>query len=760
MRNNRLLQIVVFLYLTVGLVYEQATPTFESSDEVWHYGMVRELAEGRGLPVQVVGRITPYRQEGSQTPIYYGVAALLTSWIDISDFDQRFVYNPFGQAGVPGTLVNANMMRHSAGEDFPWTGVTLAVHILRWFSLLLGIGTILLTQRIAELLFPGRRVLAWLAAAITAFNPMFLFISAAVNNDNALWLVSSLAICLVLYAVKMELSEGADETSSLQARLLIPKRLPWTLGVLLSLAIMVKLSGLVLAPVIALFFVWRVSRTRDWREFVRHGAIVSLSVVVLTGWWFIRNLNLYDELLGVRIMSAIVGVERPRPATVLDLLGEVQGWWFSLWGVFGAFSVLPGSWVYALYSSLTSLAVAGGAAFVIRSRTKSRSSYDQYIPHGFAFVFIGLTLAGIIYWTYTQYASQGRLVLGAIGPMSTFIAAGVLSLFGKRLEMLVAGIIALVLFCVALLIPFQYISPVYAPPQAQSEAELPANLRPVQAVFNDEIELIGYWSSDALHSPGDLIEVTLAWRARSPIAEDYNLALNIHGREFEPVAKLDTWPGGGLLPTAAWEPGAIYLDTYPMLLREGARTPSLLRLDIVFWKDELSNRLPISAADGSPLPSIILDVGRLAKDMPAALTPTLKDGSTLANGFKLQGFDLPVEVQAGEEVQLVLYWEATQRPTANYTVFLHLEDDFGETVAQADSPPLAGDWPTAAWEAGMTIVDAHILRIPAELSPGEYRLAIGLYDPESGARLPAFSSDGEEWRDWAIRSAALIITDE
>jgi len=183
-------------------------------------------------------------------------------------------------------------------------------------------------------------------------------------------------------------------------------------------------------------------------------------------------------------------------------------------------------------------------------------------------------------------------------------------------------------------------------------------------------------------------------------------------------------------------------------------------LDIVFWKDELSNRLPISTADGLPLPSIILDVGRLAENMPAAITPTLKDGSTLASGFNLQGLDLPVEVQAGEEVQLVLYREVTQRPTANYTVFLHLEDDSGATVAQADSPPLDGDWPTAAWEAGMTIVDAHILRIPAELSPGEYQLAIGLYDPESGARLPAFSSAGEEWRDWAIRSAALTVTDE
>ena len=481
---------------------------------------------------------------------------------------------------------------------------------------------------------------------------------------------------------------------------------------------------------------------------------------MLTGWWFIRNLILYDELLGVGIMSAILGGERPRPATVLDLLGEVQGWWFSLWGVFGAFSVLPGRWVYGLYSSLTSLAVAGGAAFVLRSRTKARASYDQYIPHGFAVVFIGLTLVGIIYWTYTQYASQGRLVLGAIGPLSTFLAAGVLSLFGKRLEMMVAGIIALVLFSVALLIPFRYISPVYAPPQAQSEAELPANLRPVQAVFNDEIELVGYWSSDALHSPGDLIEVTLAWRAISPIAEDYNLALNIHGREFEPVAKLDTWPGGGLLPTAAWEPGAIYLDTYPMLLREGARTPSLLRLDIFYWKDDLFNRLPINAADGSPLPSIILDVGRLAEDMPAAVTPSLQDGSTLAGGFKLQGFDLPVEVHAGEEVQLVLYWEAAKRPSANYTVFLHLQDDSGATVAQADSPPLAGDWPTTAWEAGMTIVDAHILHIPADLSPGEYQFAIGLYDPESGVRLPAYSPDGEEWRDRAIRSAALTVVDK
>ena len=73
--------------------------------------------------------------------------------------------------------------------------------------------------------------------------------------------------------------------------------------------------------------------------------------------------------------------------------------------------------------------------------------------------------------------------------------------------------------------------------------------------------------------------------------------------------------------------------------------------------------------------------------------------------------------------------------STDYTVFLHLRDDAGQLVAQADGPPLAGWYPTSWWAPGEWVVDDHSFALPPTLSPGNYHLVAGLYDPLSGQRL-------------------------
>ncbi len=64
------------------------------------------------------------------------------------------------------------------------------------------------------------------------------------------------------------------------------------------------------------------------------------------------------------------------------------------------------------------------------------------------------------------------------------------------------------------------------------------------------------WSRHAPQA-GERLPVTLYWRSARPITAFYQLALNAFGYEAENVAKLDTWPGGGLRPTAYWQPGVL-----------------------------------------------------------------------------------------------------------------------------------------------------------------------------------------------------------
>ena len=83
--------------------------------------------------------------------------------------------------------------------------------------------------------------------------------------------------------------------------------------------------------------------------------------------------------------------------------------------------------------------------------------------------------------------------------------------------------------------------------------------------------------------------------------------------------------------------------------------------------------------------------------------------------------------------ELTLFWQADTIPQTDYTVFVHILNSQGNLVAQADSPPAAGTYPTSLWDSGEIIKDQRLL--PA-LSPGDYTLSVGLYRPDTFERLP------------------------
>ena len=92
-------------------LYNALTPPFEASDELWHFPLVQFLATGHGLPVQHAGQTdsdAPWRQEASQPPLYYLMAAVVTAPIDSSNWRELRRINPHADNGVPTRDGNAN----------------------------------------------------------------------------------------------------------------------------------------------------------------------------------------------------------------------------------------------------------------------------------------------------------------------------------------------------------------------------------------------------------------------------------------------------------------------------------------------------------------------------------------------------------------------------------------------------------------------------------------------------------------------------
>jgi 4-amino-4-deoxy-L-arabinose transferase-like glycosyltransferase len=746
MKSYTPLRLLLLLFVGVAFAYNQSTPIFEASDEAWHYGVVREIASGRGLPIQQAGEITTYRQEGSQPPFYYLIGAGLISWIDDFDSISRYSYNPFGQIGVPGTTTNVNMFRHTSLEEFPLTGVALAVHLLRWFSILLGCGTVALTYFVAKALFPGQVTLPILAASLTAFNPMFVFISASVNNDNGVWFLASLIIYTLILVVNLD-NNAVLIPSWFPSKLLQRQFAPWLLGLLIGLAILTKLSALLLMPVVVIYLIWRKQHSGSWFQTFREGLIIASCVLVLTGWWFYRNLILYDDFLGTNMMAQIYGFVRTGPPTWDELISEWRGWWYSLWGIFGAFNIIPGKWFFATINGLVLIAVSGGIVSIVRRYLSGANIKTVHITHVLAGAFIFFTLVGNVYWSLNQHAAQGRLAIIAVTVLSTYLGAGMISLFGQQLQKVISITVGIVLLIISLLMVKLYIAPSYNVPKYIAYEEIPADMIVSGATFNGEIELVGYSVLNNTITADDSLQVTLYWRGKSYMDIDYNLAMNVYGHGMENIAKLDTWPGGGLLPTAEWAPDVIYPDVYVLPILSSAEAPTIMRMGLSFWDDDITDPLLISVGD-MQIESLMIDLGRLLSGDQKYYHPDVDDGSVFTSGIRLLGYSI-TESEASE-ISFTLYWYAESTITNDLTVFVHMIDSSGDIVAQADGPPSHGYWPTSEWEPGIAVSDHHNLVHDIDTSREAHTIVIGLYDPASGLRVPAYNSSGVAWDNWAV----------
>ena len=95
----------------------------------------------------------------------------------------------------------------------------------------------------------------------------------------------------------------------------------------------------------------------------------------------------------------------------------------------------------------------------------------------------------------------------------------------------------------------------------------------------------------------------------------------------------------------------------------------------------------------------------------------------------------------GDWVELTLYWQAEVEPSIDFQVFVHLLSKDGNLIAQSDKLN-PGDFPTRRWTVDKYVTDRHLLQLPADVPPGDYQLAAGLWVMNEGWRLPVLAADG------------------
>ncbi|HRN68145.1 MAG TPA: phospholipid carrier-dependent glycosyltransferase [Promineifilum sp.] len=759
-RRRVLLGLILAGYLVITLAYGALNPLFEAPDEHWHFFTAAHIADTGRLP-----RVTDppdewLGQEAAQPPLYYLLGGLLIVPFDTGGARDAVRLNPFAWIGDASALTNINRMIHTPAEARPWADWATAAHLLRVFSTLLGLGTLLCIYGSGRRLWPESTTRPLMATALVAFLPQFNFLHASITNDALVIFLCSLALYQLIDLTGGRAQPvGPSGTSSRPPVRSSSFRLV-LLGLTIGLAALSKNAGALLL-LYSLGFLGVVAlRDGQLRRYWRTALLVAGPALLVAGWLWLRNWQLYGDWTATAPFIAIAGGDRGY--TLGQVLGESKGLLLSLVAVFGWFNLRPPEWVYWLWAAIAGLAAVGALACIARRNTRYEirdtseedgSKLDTAHPplstahpplitghwplitdHWPLTTALLLALwpllvyAGLAAFMLRTEAAQGRLLLPAVLPLALGVAwglsgwgrcaPGALGKFNRRLAPLVAlAALATTLYCLLFVI-----RPAYQRPPAI--AVIPPTARLVLPELIERgrgVSLLAAEVETEQAAPGDVVRLTLYWTAATPPAASPEFVLELFGRDMQRIANLHSYHGRGLYPADLWEPGAIIADRFAVRIAPDAEAPVL-------------GRVFVRINDGAPG----IEVATV-KIVPREPLPA-PDGwaAELGDRIALVGAAIrPEQALPGQTIEVLVRWYVPVGvPDRDYTALIHLGQPDAEPLATGDSPPLGGAYPTSAWGNGETIDDVYFLTLPTDLLPGRYPVWIGLYDPATGERLP------------------------
>jgi 4-amino-4-deoxy-L-arabinose transferase-like glycosyltransferase len=400
---------LIAVYLIVGCLHAALVPTGQTGyqnapDEAAHVNYVRILRTGR-LPAKndEVRRDGLSTYEWHQPPLYYAIEAIV-----------------------------------SGG----------GIRAMRFLSLLMGAGCIVLIYRLALLLLPEDPEVALLASAVAALTPGHIAITSTVNNDVLLELLFSTSLFLLVSAMRSGLNGW---------------RAGW-LGVAVGAALMTKSTALLLLPVVLLGLILLRRSGEPTSDLIRNALWFVGVVLVLTGWWYARNGVLYHEWLPIhQFEQSFQGTAQAQDVVSgkIRLQTPVNGWtdyWVyvteksfqSFWAVFGTplaarYGVpvfLPDP-IYLLLGVVSAVAFGG----LIRLHLRRSSLFTEYQIGALWLLFacIGLVALAFAAFLSHYFQTQGRYLYPAMSALSIALALGWRAAFPDRYRAIASWGLALLL---------------------------------------------------------------------------------------------------------------------------------------------------------------------------------------------------------------------------------------------------------------------------------------------------------------------------
>jgi Predicted membrane protein (DUF2142) len=443
------------------------TPAFDAPDEQSHFAYVQYLAETGHVPKQGGSRPVWSTQEATAV-----AATRTTAYQEFPDGRPRWLHHderawerasrggnlPKDDGGGPTTasvhgplyyaaLVPAYVVTSGASA---WTQLTA----MRLVSALMGALTVVLVFLTVRELAPRQRVAQVAAALLVGFEPMFAFISGAVNNDVGV----NLGAAALLYLLIRGLRRGLDVRTGI------------ALGVVAAALPLVKGTGYALYAVVAIALLGMLVRRHRRSDAPGWAALISSGGAVLVAWAITAPLIGRAFLTTPRGGSpaATTGSAFGEPSAFLSYLWQVflpplgfmqrhfvmsEPFWLiyvkRAWAGFGWYALFFPDWVYAIILGAMIATVLLALVALRREWAVVRTRIWELLVIALTpvAVVVGIEIAFFTPGLHGLVPEMGRYTFPAIGALATIAIAPAFA-FGRRyvtpiLAGLVTGVVGL-----------------------------------------------------------------------------------------------------------------------------------------------------------------------------------------------------------------------------------------------------------------------------------------------------------------------------
>jgi hypothetical protein len=575
------LLLILVTFALLCLLYSALVPLGETPDELAHYQYLIYL-DRVGRPPLTAAERQQAGYKGHEPPLYYLLLQKPTAFLHLAQLPMLKLIDPDREPrhSIGSEAMLWDTVLHTSDESFPWQDTALAWHLLRALAIPFGMVTIVCSYAIARTLFPAQPVLAVAAAALNAFSPQFVYISAALNNDNLAVPLAGMSLWVLL-----RLARG-----NLQWRWF------FALGVLVGLARITKFYALLWFPIIGLCFGLIAWRHRRWLRCLLGGCLsLALTMAISAPWLlFVQPDGAHAIPAGtlgmvIKMLDAVHFERALRseglmaagnglgvlPAMVLSFLHlDPQRWatllFKSFWAYYGPMTLPAPSIVYWSFFTIVIICFLR-FIFILLRRTVVRRPFPKPID-GLPWIILAIpplafVLMEALFYTMMRRlpdTAQGRHLYSAMPAWMAFLVAGLLGWLPVRAQHWGTGVLAMAFFALSVYLLPTVVLSAYEPPYPV-RTTLPANWQPQVALQQEAapgIFALGYSPALVSASAEGSARLAFTWRATAPIASEYLLRITLRDEAGTECLVYLAQPASGRWPTRAWDPGDYIRDEY------------------------------------------------------------------------------------------------------------------------------------------------------------------------------------------------------